>query len=104
MNKLNHYPFPDRNPGYKDNEIFFVKSNDRKYIQFCYNKIVNPDSVSIANQYFAIEKLLVESFQYVLPVWKNAETCSVRFATIIREASNLFEIIARKVYCKFFFH
>lgn len=102
MAKLNHYPFPDRNVNYNDNEIFYIKSKDRKYIQYCYNKIVNPNSASVAYQYFVIEKLLVESFQYVMPIWKNEETCSARFATTIREASNLFEIIARKVYRNFF--
>lgn len=41
---------------------------------------------------------MINSFQYVHPTANNISTTSVRFASIIRESSNLFEIISRNVY------
>jgi len=103
MAKLEPYPFPIRNPQYRDKDIYYIKSNkSREYFQYWYNIITHPDSISIANQFFSIEKSLLESFQYVLPIKENAKTCSVKFATIIRESANLFEIISRKRYNMFF--
>ena len=102
MAKFQHFPFPERNPKYKDENIYYIKSKDKDFIQYYYDKNVHPDSITIANQFFSIEKLLLESFHYVLPIHENSKTCSVRFATIIRESCNLFEIIARKIYCEFF--
>jgi len=102
MTKLESYPFPTRNPKFEDKDIFYIKSDDKEYIQYCYDKIVHPNSVAIEFQFFSIERLLLDSFQYVLPIQENSKTCSVRFATIIREACNLFEILARKAYCEFF--
>jgi hypothetical protein len=102
MAKLEPYPFPKRNPQYEDKDIFCIGRKDREYRQYCYERITQPDSISIANQFFSIENLLLESFQYVLPIKENAATCSVRFATIIRESANLFEIVSRRIYHMFF--
>lgn len=96
------YPFPARNMNFTDEQIFYVKTKNVNKIEQYYNRIISPEAVTIANQYFSIEKFLMEAFQYVLPIAKNADTCSVRFATIIREAANLFEILTRKIYSQVF--
>ncbi|MEQ1555029.1 MAG: hypothetical protein ABL929_12660 [Ferruginibacter sp.] len=102
--KISHFPYPQRNLKISDYEIFYdaFKKEDYQYVNHCYRKNTSTSSISIANQFFSIENILLDAFQYVLPVESNANTCSVKFATVIRESCNLFEIISRKLYIQFF--
>lgn len=101
---LNHYPFPKQNPKFEFSEIVFDPTIklDTNYIDFCYKKNTSVEAVSISNQFFAIEEILLESFLYVMPIERNSSTCSVKFATVIRESCNLIEILFRSIYSKFF--
>ena len=97
-----HFPFPKRNSNFADDHIYYIKSNIPDYIEYCFNKNTTVNAITIANQYFSIEEILLESFQYVTPVKANKDTSSVRFATIIRESCNLYEILSKKAYKQFF--
>jgi len=93
---------PIRNPQYvgKEHEVFFIKSvSDKEYY---YQKNTASDAVVIANTYFSIEDIFVESFQYVRPILANKDTSSARFGTIIRESCNLYELLCRKAYKQLF--
>ena len=101
MKILPHFPFPKR----KDNlekYVYFIKHDSKDYISYCYEKNTSAEAVLISNQYFSIEEIFQESFQYVTPIFKNRDTSSARFATIIRESCNLYEILCRKVYTELF--
>lgn len=102
--KLSCFPYPNRNSKYTDKEIFSYKN---KYTEFEelkkeYERKVSSETSNIKNQYLYIEEELMRSFQYVQPNKKNLTTSSVGFASIIREASNLYEILAKSVYCKYY--
>ncbi len=101
MARVQHFPFPTRSST-PDSKIIFVKNNTFEYIRHCWEKNTSNNAITIANQYFSIEEILKESFLYVTPVRSNANTSSARFATIIRESCNLYEILCRKSYSEFF--
>ena len=96
--RIESFPFPARNPAFTDDMIFYIKNESDDKLHYYYNKSVSSDAVTIANQFFLIEEMLLDSFQFVSPIKRNSDTCSVKFATIVRESSNLFEIICRKLY------
>ena len=102
--KIAHFPFPRKSTQIAPHEIYYdsTKKEDYNYIDYCYKKNTSKSSIAIANQFFSIENILINAFQYVLPVERNANTSSVKFATIIRESCNLFEIISRRLYIQFF--
>lgn len=102
MKTLPHFPFPDRNPEFIDNQIFYIKSDSPEYMEYRYNRNTSVNSITIANQYFSIEDVFLESFKYVTPIHANRSTSSVRYATIIRESCNLYEILSKKAYSQFF--
>lgn len=72
----------------KEKEIFEIKTSN--YIK------------RIRSQYLLIERELIKTFEYVEPNIDNYETNSVRFASIIRESCNLFELVSRELYSKLF--
>lgn len=98
MTFVKSYPFPERNCEIPDFKIFYIKSDSREQLKHYYEKNTSPESITISNQFFSIENMLIESFQYVLPVSSNSNASSVKFAAIIRESANLFEILCRKTY------
>ena len=102
MKTLQHFPFPERNTNFQDNEIYFIKSNLKEHVTYYYERNIEKESILIANQYFTVESILLNALDYVFPVIENKSTSSAKFATVIRESSNLFEIISRKTYCQFF--
>lgn len=107
MNKpIKPFSFPERNSDYENHQIVYDKSKNLNpdYIDFCYKKNTSAEAISIANQFFAIEEILLESFLYVLPIYQNRSTCSVKFATVIRESCNLIEILFRNIYPKYFIY
>lgn len=95
---LKHFEFPKLRPGLKMEEVFFSRSESKEYLDYCYNKNTSAYAISIANQYFSIEEILIESFFYVTPIRENKSTSSARFATIIRESCNLYELLCKSVY------
>lgn len=101
MKVLPHYPFPKRNDKL-EKHVYYCKSDSMDYISYCYEKNTSVEAVLVANQFFSIEDIFQESFQYVTPIYKNRYTSSARFATIIRESCNLYEILCRKVYNELF--
>ncbi len=101
MKILSHYPFPKRN-NKLEKYVYFCKCDSIDYISFCYEKNTSAEAVLVANHFFSIEDIFQESFQYVTPIYKNRDTSSARFATIIRESCNLYEILCRKVYNELF--
>lgn len=101
MAKQPHFPFPKRTSTPEKN-IIYIKDETFEYLQHCWEKNTSNNSITIANQYFAIEEILKESFLYVTPIKSNANTSSSRFATIIRESCNFYEILCRKAYSEFF--
>ncbi|WP_452224119.1 hypothetical protein [Lacinutrix chionoecetis] len=98
------YPFPRRNLNYENNDCFFVNSKTKKLsvLERQYERKISTFATNIKHQYLSIESLLVESFQFVNPEVKNLKTNSVKFATIIRESSNLYEQLSRVIYNKVF--
>jgi len=72
----------------KEKEIFEVKNTD--YVK------------RIRSQYLLIERELIKTFEYVEPNTNNYRTNSVRFASIVRESCNLFELVSKDFYSKLF--
>ncbi|MFW5891526.1 MAG: hypothetical protein ACOCUI_04840 [bacterium] len=102
--RVEAYPFPNRKTGLKKKEIY---SYNNKYINLKeknkkYEKKISSETSNIKNQYLYIENELLRSFQYVQPTIKNKYTSSVRFASIIRESANLYEIISESLYRKIY--
>jgi hypothetical protein len=98
------YPFPIRNASFEDNQCFFVAPNHSDFdaLNANYERKITIEAINLKLQYFSIERELINSFHYVNPVLENLSTSSVKFATIIRESSNLFEQIARIIYTRLF--
>jgi hypothetical protein len=98
------YPFPTRNVSFTDNDCFYIAPNHTDFdaLKANYERKISIEAINLKLQYFSIERDLINSFHYVNPVLENLPTSSVKFATIIRESSNLFEQIARIIYNKLF--
>jgi len=99
-----NFNFPNRNTSFQDKDCFYIEPNEHDYDELVtvFEKKISNESINLKLQYFSIEKELINSFQYVNPESQNLKTSSVKFATIIREASNLFEQTARIIYNKLF--
>lgn len=98
------YPLPERHTNIANDDVFSygVKCYTYEQYQKQFLRKISSDASRIKNQYLSIEGELLKAFQYVHPSVKNLSTTSVRFATIIRESANLFEIMARTTYFKLF--
>lgn len=98
------YPLPKISPNKDINKFIYNRSlhDNPEWINYYYNRILTKEVNLIKLQYLSIEKDLIDSFLYVLPVTKNITTTSIKFATIIRESANLFEQLSRDVFCKLF--
>lgn len=95
---------PVRNESLSDNDCFYIESvnNNFNELQKLYERKISQEANNIRLQYFSIEKELINSFKYVNPITSNLSTSSVKFASIIRESSNLFEQVSRIIYEKLF--
>ena len=100
----NSYPFPSRNQQNSDHDCYYVEpaKTDFNEIEKMFNRKISETAISLKLQYFSIEKELLDSFHFVSPTAQNLQTSSVKFATIIREASTLYEQISRIIYECFF--
>lgn len=96
----NSYPFPSRNQQYADNDCYFIEpaKNDFGEIEKVFRRKVSETAINLKLQYFSIEREPLDSFHFVSPTTQNLQTSSVKFATIIREASTLYEQISRIIY------
>jgi len=101
MNELKNQLFPKRSSGILE-EIIYSSHDSTDYLHHYWLKNTSKEAIIIANQYFGIEELMKESFLYVSPIKSNELTSSSRFATIIRESCNLYEILCKKVYFQLF--
>lgn len=102
--KIPSFPFPNRKTQITDKEIYsygnvYIELEEKKRN---YERKISSETSNIKNQYLYIEDELLRSFQYVQPTIKNLTTSSVRFATIIRESANLYEIISKSTYRQLF--
>ncbi|MCP1135240.1 hypothetical protein NKT34_18225 [Paenibacillus polysaccharolyticus] len=91
MPKDIHTIIPSQYRGYefeKDKAIFEIIMSD--YVK------------RLRSQYLLIERELIKTFEYVEPNIGNYETISIRFASIIRESCNLFELVCKEIYYKLF--
>lgn len=104
MSQKKHLKLPERRSDILEHEIIFDLEfkDDSNYREYCYKKNTSKQAISIANQFFAIEEILLEAFLYVLPMEQNGSTCSAKFATVIRESCNVIEILFKNVYFKYF--
>lgn len=100
----NSYPFPTRNESYSENNCYYIKPDFQNFEEAnkVYLRKLSQESINIKLQYFSVEKELLNSFQFVNPVEQNLKTSSVKFATMIRESSSLFEQISRIIYQRLF--
>lgn len=100
---MKSFPFSERNT-IPEKDIYAYNQELVLYEDLMrqYNKKISKEATTIKNQFMFIEQEMLNSFQYVHPTVTNIQTTSVIFATIIRESSNLFEIIARDLYAKLF--
>ncbi|MDA3910976.1 MAG: hypothetical protein PF448_06445 [Bacteroidales bacterium] len=98
---LLHFPFPERSSE-QEKDVYFIKSQSTSYLSQCYLKNTSSEAIIISTQFFSIEEIFQMSFQYVTPTYLNRDSSSSRFATIIRESCNLYEILCRKVYSELF--
>jgi hypothetical protein len=98
------FPFPNLRSNLIMKEVYTYNNHYESFDELLseYSRKISSDALSIRNQYLYIEEELFRSFQFVQPINANLNTTSVRFASIIREAANLFEIISRTTYQKLF--
>ena len=94
----------ERNSDFKDEEIFCTRDPNKPFELACqhYHRKISTDAYIIKLQYLSIEADMQHAFQYVLPIMKNIDTVSIKFATIIKESATLFEQVLLNVYHKAF--
>ena len=98
------FPFPNLKSQIENKQIFNYANDYTDWVEKNrnYERKISSATSNIKNQYLYIEDELLRSFQYVQPTTRNLNTSSVRFASIIRESANLYEIISKSVYRQIF--
>ncbi|MHC1723093.1 MAG: hypothetical protein AB9836_07825 [Aminipila sp.] len=97
---INHYPFPQQVHGISIDRIIIPKRRiltDEEEI-FHHNRILSQEVQLLKAQYLLIEDDLIDTFDYVYPVESHLNVFSPKYALIIRNSCNLFEVICRKIY------
>ncbi len=85
-------------------DIFYVGSLEhhdfikRKF----YERKIGIDAKIYKSQFLNVEDMLLQSFQFVSPASSNAKAYSTKFASVIKEAANIYELISRNLYTQFF--
>lgn len=106
MKLLEHYPFPKRNPQFKDDDIICSYSKSKVYDNAYQEKWfkIKTDTLTLTYklQYLNLESELIKSFLFVHPTEINRKTYSIKFAEIIKGSANLYEIICKDLYKKYF--
>ena len=105
------FPFPPRNPKLPNvHDIIFVRiefmdidTQARETVyRNAYDRASSTEAKVFESQYESIADELADSFAYVSPANDNGSTYSVKFAEIIKNAANVFELISRKLYEQFY--
>lgn len=99
------HPQPQRNPSFANIEdiIWNQEKHDiDPYDEIFNNRRYSREAVLYKSQYFSLEEMLLQAFEFVAPDSSNAETYSIKFATIIKDACNVFEVVCRELYSKFY--
>lgn len=96
--------FPFHRTDLQEGDCFYVNPDPCDYEKHWeyYLLKISKRAINLKLQYFSVEEELIRSFQFVSPIAENLNTSSVKFATIIREASNLFEQVSRLIYKNLF--
>ncbi len=96
--------FPERNELFSENDYYYIAPDFTNFEELSkdYSRKTTQEATNLKLQYFSIEKELLNSFLYVNPIFENLTTSSVKFASIIRESSNLYEQTSRIIYGKIF--
>lgn len=99
------YPFPARNSKYpNDSDLVYtdgLSAGDPRY-RTLYERSQGDHARFCRLQYLGIEEELERSFRFVFPSDENADAYSLKFAEIIRSASNAYEVHAKHLYCEFY--
>lgn len=99
------FPFPTRNAVYPaDEDIIFVQTLADKAphdLNFKKRKLSKECRIFRA-QYFSIEEELLRAFDYVSPSEVNATAFSPKLGSIIKEAANIFELLSKYLYSRFY--
>lgn len=87
-----------------EEDVFFTdfQTEDEMLIQKFYTRKISKEVTIFKAQYFSIEDVLLQSFQFVSPAKENTKTFSPKFASIIKEAANLYELISRYIFCQLY--
>lgn len=97
---VSHYPFPSQKPEISLDKI--IMPTCRRLTQdeevFHHARILSKEVQLLKAQYLLIESDLIETFNYVYPTPTHLQVYSPKFALIIKNACNLFEVICRKIY------
>lgn len=99
------FQFPKRNPSFqKDHEILFINGFAPETEEYgaMYERSHGDEAKKWRFQYLVIEEELERALRYVDPCDENANVFSLKFAEIIRSASNAYEIMMRDLYSKLF--
>lgn len=100
MSFINHFPLPNQISRISIDNI--IKPYGRELSDeeetFHHNRIFSHEVQLLKSQYLLIEQDLISTFDYVYPTMSHQNVFSSKFALIIKNACNLFEIICRKTY------
>ncbi len=103
------HPFPVRNPAFMDPGAILDVPDQQGLQQptdtgqlAAYTRSRSPEAKTHRLQYLTIEESLDESFRYVSPCDANADTFSFKFAEIIRSAANMYELVSKHLYRRFY--
>ncbi len=95
-----HFPIPQEiNPSKRDEYIFpYGRVRTDQEDLFHYNRRLSREVQILKAQYFMVEKDMLSTFDYVYPVVNHLTVYSPKYASIIKSACNLYEIVSRKLY------
>lgn len=92
---MSTFPFPRSSVAIED---IIVNQPAAEFSKLHYKRRRSTDAVIFKAQYLELDRRLQETFGYVAPSDSNRLTYSVTFATIIKNAANLFELGSRWIY------
>ncbi|WP_063564031.1 hypothetical protein [Paenibacillus sp. O199] len=97
-------PFPEIKEGINIYDVILTKYSGKSLEEEkkIFQKKTSQNVMRIRSQFLQIEKEMIKTFDYVEPNNNNLKTNSIRFASIIRESCNLFELVSREVYINLF--
>jgi hypothetical protein len=104
------FPFPTRNSAFPQVEdvIFvdlrqdFTSPETLATIRRMYARSCAEEARSLRLQYLTVEEELERAYRYVTPTEQNALTFSFKFADIIRGAANVYELLSKVLYARFY--